>query len=56
MTGIVGIGATSSCLTTGLNIPIAALGQGIIVFAASTTGLSLTQSITGYASAGLSLS
>ncbi len=56
LTGIVGIGSISNGLTTGLNIPIAARTRLLMVFAADVTaGIDVATTITGFASAGLSI-
>lgn len=54
-TGIISIGTISNGLTTGLSIPITAQTRYLMVFSAQATGLSLVNTISGYASAGLEI-
>ncbi|WP_263364402.1 exosporium glycoprotein BclB-related protein [Paenibacillus sabuli] len=56
LTGVLTIGTTSNGSTTGLNIPITANTRYLLVFSATATGISLTNSIPGYASAGIEIS
>jgi BclB C-terminal domain-containing protein len=53
--GIVGIGTTTSGSTTGLSIPVVAGQRLLMVFSASAAGITLINTVTGYASAGLSI-
>ena len=56
LTGLVGIGTISSGLTTGLSIPVAAGTRLLLVFAADVTaGIDLATTVTGFASAGVSI-
>lgn len=55
MTGIISIGTTSSGITTGLNIPVTAQTRLLLVYSATASGVSLNNTISGYASAGLSI-
>ena len=57
LSGVVAIGATSSGITTGLNIPVAAGTRLLLVFSAAVTaGLDIATAVIGYASAGLAIS
>ena len=55
LTGIVAIGSVSSCVTTGLAIPVTAQTRLVVVFSATAAGLSLIDTASGYASAGLGI-
>lgn len=56
LTGVVGIGSISDGLTTGLNIPVSAGTRLLMVFAADVTaGIDIATTITGFASAGVSI-
>lgn len=55
MTGIMAIGTTSSGTTTGLNIPVIAGNRYLLVYSATAAGLSLINTIAGYASAGINI-
>ena len=56
LTGNIGIGAISSGITSGLNIPIAAGTRLLMVFAADVTaGIDIATTVTGFASAGASI-
>ncbi|GAF22885.1 hypothetical protein JCM19047_2664 [Bacillus sp. JCM 19047] len=55
LTGAITIGATSSGITSGLNIPVAAGDRLLLVFSATATGLTLLNTVAGYASGGLAL-
>jgi BclB C-terminal domain-containing protein len=55
LTGIIGIGTISNGITSGLNIPVNAQDRLLLVFSSTATGLSLLNTVTGYASAGLSI-
>lgn len=56
LTGAVGIGSISSGLTTALNIAVAAGTRLLLVFEADVTaGIDLATTITGFASAGLTI-
>ncbi|PHG57330.1 bclB domain-containing protein [Bacillus toyonensis] len=56
LTGVVGLGAVSNGITTGLSIPVTAETRLLLVFAATAAGLSLINTITGYASGGIRIS
>jgi BclB C-terminal domain-containing protein len=53
--GSITIGTLSNGALTGLNIPVTAQTRLMLVFYATASGLSLINTITGYASAGLSI-
>ncbi|GLU52684.1 exosporium glycoprotein BclB-related protein [Dyadobacter frigoris] len=55
LTGIISLGSISNGLTTGLNIPVNAQDRLLLVFSATSAGLSLINVVAGYASAGLSI-
>ncbi|PAC80794.1 hypothetical protein CHI05_15390, partial [Bacillus sp. 7788] len=55
LTGILTIGAISNGIATGLNVPVTAETRLLVVFSATATGLSLINTVAGYASAGLSI-
>jgi BclB C-terminal domain-containing protein len=55
LTGTVALGAVSNGITTGLTIPVTAQTRLLLVFSAEAAGLSLLNTITGYASAGLNI-
>ena len=55
LTGTVSIGAVSNGITTGLNIPVNPQTRLLLVFSATASGLSLVNTIAGYASAGLTI-
>jgi hypothetical protein len=56
LTGVVGIGATSNGLTTGLSIPVTAETRLLMVFTATVTaGIDVAALITGFASAGVNI-
>ena len=56
LTGLLAIGASSNGLITGLNIPVTSQTRLLLVFSATATGLSLAQTIIGYASGGVAIS
>ncbi|MDF2718343.1 MAG: BclB C-terminal protein [Paenibacillus sp.] len=56
LTGAVGLGTISSGITTDLSIPVTAETRLLLVFSATAAGLSLLNTVTGYASGGLSIS
>ena len=56
LTGVLAIGSLSSGTTTGLNIPVTNQTRLLLVFTATASGLSLVNSIVGYASAGIAIS
>ncbi len=55
LTGALSIGTQLNGALTGLNIPITAQTRLMLVFSATASGLSLLNTVTGYASAGLSI-
>ncbi|WP_082461509.1 exosporium glycoprotein BclB-related protein [Pedobacter sp. PACM 27299] len=55
LTGIISLGTTANGITTGLSIPVTAQTRYILVFSATASGLSLLNTVVGYASAGLSI-
>ncbi len=55
LTGIIAIGTLSSCITTGLSIPVTGQTSGVLVVSATAAGLSLVNTFTGYASASLAV-
>lgn len=55
LTGILAIGTTSNGITTGLSIPVSAGDRYLLVYSATASGLTLVNTITGYASAGINI-
>ena len=55
LTGILSIGAISKGLLTGLAIPVPAQTRLMLVLTATASGLSLINTVAGYASAGVSI-
>ncbi|HBF39433.1 MAG TPA: hypothetical protein DDW50_19205, partial [Firmicutes bacterium] len=55
LTGFIPLGTASSGLITGLTIPVTAATRLLLVFSATAAGLSLVNTITGYASGGLGI-
>jgi len=55
LTGILAIGTTSTGLTTGLSIPVTAGTRYLMVYSATATGLTLVNTVVGYASAGVNI-
>lgn len=55
LTGIINIGQISSGTITGLSIPVTNQQRLLMVFSISTTGLSLVNTLVGYASAGINI-
>ncbi|MBE0338125.1 exosporium glycoprotein BclB-related protein [Paenibacillus sp. 23TSA30-6] len=55
LTGIVALGTISSGITTGLAIPVTAQTRLLLVFSATATGVSLVNTVVGYASAGITI-
>ncbi|MDQ6481786.1 exosporium glycoprotein BclB-related protein [Dyadobacter sp. LHD-138] len=49
------LGTTVNGITTGLNIPVSAEDRLLLVFSSTAAGLSLLHTVTGYASAGLTI-
>lgn len=55
LSGIISVGTLLNGTLTGLNIPVTAQTRLMLVFSATASGLSLLNTVTGYASAGLSI-
>ena len=55
LTGTISIGDISSGITTGLSIPVTAQSRLLMVFSATSSGLSLINTVVGYASAGIEI-
>ncbi|MGQ3739001.1 exosporium glycoprotein BclB-related protein, partial [Bacillus sp. Fil] len=55
LTGALSLGTISSGIITGLNIPVTPATRLLLVFSATASGISLVNTITGYASAGLGI-
>jgi BclB C-terminal domain-containing protein len=55
ITGLVNIGTASTGITTSINYPVLAQTRIILVFSISVTGVSLVNTISGYASGGISI-
>ena len=55
LTGIVSIGDTSSGITSNLAIPVTAETRLLLVFSTTATGVSLINTVLGYASAGITI-
>ena len=55
LTGIISIGTLLNGALTGLNIPVTAQTRLMLVFSATASGLTLLNTVAGYASAGLSI-
>jgi BclB C-terminal domain-containing protein len=55
ITGIINIGDTLNDITTGLAIPVTAQTRLLLVFFATASGLSLINTVVGYASAGVTI-
>ena len=56
LTGVVGLGAISSGVLTGLAIPVTAETRLLLVFSAEAAGVSLINVVAGYASGGVAIS
>ncbi|WP_303621311.1 exosporium glycoprotein BclB-related protein, partial [Bacillus velezensis] len=56
LTGVLSIGSISNGITTGLNIAVTPQTRLLMVFSATATGLSLINTVAGYASAGVTIS
>nr|WP_276529270.1 exosporium glycoprotein BclB-related protein [Caproicibacter fermentans] len=56
LTGVISIGDTFNAVTPGLAIPVTAQTRLLMVFSATATGVSLVNTIAGYASAGVAIS
>jgi BclB C-terminal domain-containing protein len=55
LTGILSIGASSSGTTSGLSIPVAAGNRYLMVFSATAAGITLINTVAGYASGGVNI-
>ncbi len=55
LSGIISVGTLLNGTLTGLNIPVTAQTRLMLVFSATASGLSLLNTVAGYASAGLSI-
>lgn len=55
LTGILAVGTTSNGIVTGLSIPVTAETRLLMVFSATAAGVSLINTVAGYASAGVSI-
>lgn len=56
LSGTISIGTISSGITTGLSIPVTAGSRLLMVYSAQASGLSLLNTVVGYASAGIEIS
>ena len=54
--GIISIGNITSGITSGLSIPVTAGTRLLMVFSITSSGVSLANTLTGYASAGVNIS
>lgn len=55
LTGIIGLGNTSSGIASGLSIPVTAGTRLMMVFSATAAGITLINTVTGYASGGVAI-
>ena len=55
LTGILAIGTTRNAIATGLSIPVTPETRLLMVFSTTATGLSLINTVDGYASAGITI-
>jgi len=55
LTGLIALGSISNGITTGLAIPVTAETRLLLVFSATATGLSLVNTVVGYASGGVNI-
>jgi BclB C-terminal domain-containing protein len=55
LTGVIAIGTISNGILTGLSIPVTAQTRVLVVFSISAAGISLINTVDGYASAGVSI-
>lgn len=55
LAGVISVGTLANGSLTGLNIPVTAQTRLMLVFSATASGLSLINTVAGYASAGLSI-
>ncbi|WP_305067727.1 exosporium glycoprotein BclB-related protein [Membranihabitans maritimus] len=55
LTGVISLGSISSGITSGLNIPVTAGTRLMMVFSSTSAGLSLINTVAGYASGGVTI-
>ena len=55
LSGVISVGTLLNGVLTGLNIPVTAQTRLMLVFSVTASGLSLINTVVGYASAGLSI-
>jgi BclB C-terminal domain-containing protein len=55
LTGVVAIGTTSNGIITGLSIPVTAQTRYLVVFSVTSAGISLINTVPGYASGGMTI-
>ncbi len=55
LTGAITLGTVSTGITTGLSIPVTAGSRYLLVYSATATGLTLVNTVVGYASAGVNI-
>ncbi len=55
LTGLLTLGTTATGTTTGLSIPVTAGNRYLLVYSATASGITLVNTIAGYASAGVSI-
>ena len=55
LTGVLALGTVSSGILTGLSIPVTAQTRLLLVYSITAAGLSLVNTVAGYASAGLTI-
>ncbi|KAA8745999.1 exosporium glycoprotein BclB-related protein [Paenibacillus sp. UASWS1643] len=55
LTGLIALGSISNGITTGLAIPVTAETRLLLVFSATATGLTLLNTVVGYASGGVNI-
>ncbi|WP_334293931.1 hypothetical protein [Enterocloster lavalensis] len=56
LTGVISIGSLSNGLTSGLSIPVTAGTRLLLVFSTTASGVSLVNTVAGYANAVLAIS
>lgn len=55
LTGVISLGAVSTGLSTGLSIPVTAGSRYLMVYSATAAGITLINTVAGYASAGVNI-
>jgi len=55
LTGVLAIGTISSGIVTGLSIPVTAETRLLMVYSITAAGVTLINTVTGYASAGVTI-